>query len=295
MIAAAGNEQPKLGIFGINMGQSATVEGIGRLGTLAEELGYESIWLGEHVVAPRPRVAPSPIEPDFPMLDPIVSLGLLAGVTSEVKLGTGIIILPQRNPVVLAKELATLDVLSGGRFIFGIGVGYLEPELRSIGIAMSERGARTDEYLRAIRSLWQDDAPEFHGDYANFADVDAYPRPIQHPIPVVIGGGSTAALRRAVRHGDGWYGYAMDRAATAKHLDALRAEADAAGRDLAELTITITPTEQLDPDILGDYAKLGVDRLLLVPFGAHRADHPITEFAEFIRANAPDRLGAAPR
>ena len=114
---------PALGLFATNMGVCATAEGAARIGALAEELGYDSLWMGEHVVAPNPWVAPSPIQPDFPILDPLVALGFMAGVTERVRLATGIVILPQRNPVVLAKQLATLDVLSRGRVIFGMGVG----------------------------------------------------------------------------------------------------------------------------------------------------------------------------
>lgn len=145
---------PTLGLFGANMGACAAPDGASRTGALAEQLGYDSLWVGEHVVAPSPRVAPSPIEPDYPILDPLVSLGLMAAATRRVRLATGIVILPQRNPVVLVKELASLDVLSGGRLVFGLGVGYVEPEMRAVGVPMTGRGARADEYLAAMRALW---------------------------------------------------------------------------------------------------------------------------------------------
>ena len=118
-------------------------------------------------------------------------------------------ILPQRNPVVLAKQIASLDVLSGGRFTFGVGVGYLEPEFRAIGANFEQRGAVTDEFLDAMDSLWYDDQPEHHGEFVDFAGVDAHPRPVQSPIPIVIGGHTPAAYRRAVGRGHGWYGFAM--------------------------------------------------------------------------------------
>ena len=125
---------PTLGLFGINMGVCVHADSVVEVATLAEQLGYDSLWMGEHVVAPSPRVRPSPIEPDYPILDPLVSLAAAATATKRVLLATGIVILPQRNPVVLAKELATLDVLSGGRVVFGIGVGYVEPEMRAVGV-----------------------------------------------------------------------------------------------------------------------------------------------------------------
>src|SRR2546421_5289302 len=140
---------PTLGLFGTNMGACACAEGASQIGALAEQLGFDSLWMGEHVVAPRPHAAPSPIAPDYPILDPLVALAMIAGQTRQVLLATGIVILPQRNPVVLAKQLASLDVLSEGRLIFGMGVGYLEPEMRAVGVPMEGRGARATEYLGA--------------------------------------------------------------------------------------------------------------------------------------------------
>ncbi|HJP76723.1 MAG TPA: LLM class F420-dependent oxidoreductase [Pseudonocardiaceae bacterium] len=285
-----GTELPKLGIFGINMGESATAAGMRELGVLTEELGYDSIWLGEHVVATSPRVPPSRLDPDFAILDPVVALATLAGVTSNVRLGTGIIIVPQRNPVVLAKQLASLDVLCDGRFIFGIGVGYVEEEMRAIGVSPRDRGARTDDYVYAMRSLWYDETPGYQGKYAEFAGVDAYPRPVQRPIPIVVGGNSPAALRRVARLGNGWYGWSLDLAQTEQRLTQLRAEMDAAGRDFAELEITVTLKEVLTPEIAQAYGRLGVHRLLLMPPKARTRTFTQAEFAAFIRANAPGNL-----
>jgi probable F420-dependent oxidoreductase len=279
-----------LGLFGANMGSAATAEGTRRIGALAEELGYDSLWMGEHVVAPSPRVPPSPMEPDDPILDPLVALGMMAAVTRRVRLATGILILPQRNPVVLAKQLASLDVLSGGRLLFGIGVGYVEPEMSAIGVPMEGRGARADEYLRAMRSLWEDEAPAFRGDHVAFDRVDAHPRPVQRPLPVIVGGHSRAAHRRAVRHADGWYGFALDRAATATQIESLRREAQSAGRDLDELAITVSPSERLDPEVVRDFAQLGVDRLVLVP----RAGLSLPDLEAWVRARAPAAVGAEP-
>jgi probable F420-dependent oxidoreductase len=284
---------PTLGLFGINMGVCAGAEPAVAIAGLAEQLGYDSLWMGEHVVAPRPRVRPSLIEPDYPILDPLVTLALVAGQTERVRLATGIVILPQRNPVVLAKELATLDVLSRGRVVFGLGVGYVEPEMRAVGVPMEGRGARADEYLGAMRALWHDDAPAFRGRHVEFDAVDAHPRPLQHPLPVVVGGHSQAAHRRVAALADGWYGFMLDRSNTAEQIESLRREAAAAGREFGELTITVSPSEPLDPEVVRDFGAMGVGRLALVPppdFWRGRLSLP--DFEEFVRANAPERLGA---
>jgi probable F420-dependent oxidoreductase len=285
---------PTLGLFGANMGACASAQAASQIGALAEQLGFDSLWMGEHVVAPSPHAAPSPMAPDYPILDPLVALAMIAGQSRQILLATGIIILPQRNPVVLAKQLASLDVLSEGRLIFGMGVGYLEPEMRAVGVPMEGRGARATEYLEAMRSLWLTPTPEFRGQHVEFAGVDAYPRPV-HPIPVVMGGHSAAAHRRAVAHADGWYGFMLDRHETGAQIDSLRREAKAAGRELEELTISVSPSESLDVETVQHYADLGVDRLVLLPpRGFWRGDCPLADFEAFVRANAPDRVGAEP-
>lgn len=284
-----------LGLFGVNNGVCATPAAVAEIGELAEGLGYDSLWIGEHVVLPRPWAPPSPLAPEHAVLDPLVTLGFLAARTRRITLATGVVILPQRNPVVLAKQLASLDVLSGGRLTFGFGVGYLEPEMRAIGVPMANRGQRADEYLQAMRALWDDETPSFTGRYVRFADVDAHPRPVQRPLPVVVGGRSRAALTRAATHGDGWYGWQVDLDTTAKLVDRLRTAADRAGRDFAELSVTVTPAEPLSPEVVQRYAKLGVRRLVAVLGENFEAAGGTTRGAmeEFVRRNAPERLGAA--
>ncbi|MEZ0114726.1 putative F420-dependent oxidoreductase [Catenulispora sp. EB89] len=287
------DEMPVVGVFGIGMGPCATAAGVRSIGALAEELGYESLWAPEHVVLPSPREAPSPLDPDYPILDPLIALALAAGVTRRVRLGTGVVILPQHNPVRLAKEAASLDAVSGGRFELGVGVGYLEPEMAALGVSPRGRGARADEFLQAIQTLLYDEAPAMDGRHVSFAGIDAHPRPVQERIPVVVGGGSEAAFRRAVRFGSGWYGFALDRARVAECVSSLRTAADVAGRDFGELTITVTPTETLSADVVADYAALGVHRLAAMqPDFRHRVV-TAAEFEEFVRANAPGEIGAA--
>jgi probable F420-dependent oxidoreductase len=279
---------PTIGLFAVNSHALADPNAAARVAALAERLGYDSLWAGEHVVVPSPRVEPSPMEPDEPILDPLVALAHLAGHTERVLLGTGLIVLPQRNPLVLAKQAASVDVLSGGRLILGIGVGYLEPEMTAIGVPMEARGARSDEYLAAMRSLWHDDAPAYDGRYASFAGVDAYPRPVQRPLPIVVGGHTDAAFQRAARHADGWYGFLVGLRAMAEHRQSLDAQIERCGRD-RPLHVSVSPSRPLDPDTVAAYADLGVDRLIVIPPPGLGVD----DVARFVEANAPERVGAA--
>src|SRR4051812_4859218 len=181
----------KFGLFSMNQGPCSYPEGAARIARLAEDAGFDSLWAGEHVVLPDPRVPPSPMDPGDPILDPVIALTFLAAETTRVRLGTGIIILPQRNPLVLAKELASLAVLSEGRLIFGIGVGYLEPEFRALGIPFANKGPRTDEYLAAMRAIWTEEQPAYRGRFVDFAGVQAHPQPGR--VPVVVGEHSPGA------------------------------------------------------------------------------------------------------
>ncbi|HSS12082.1 MAG TPA: LLM class F420-dependent oxidoreductase [Acidimicrobiales bacterium] len=257
----------KLGIFSINMGPCSRPDQLASTARAAEAAGMDSVWAGEHVILPDPQVPPSPMAPEDPALDPLLALTWAAANTTVVRLATGIIILPQRNPVVLAKQLASLDVLSEGRLIFGIGVGYLEPEFRAIGANYAERGAVTDEYLDAITRLWYAEHPEYHGRFADFAGVDAHPRPVQQPVPLVIGGHTPAAYRRAVTQGHGWYGFALTPESTAACLAGLREAASRVERPpaLGELEITVTPRGRLTADTAAAFAELGVQRLVTMP------------------------------
>src|SRR3954452_12568028 len=165
------------------MGVSTVPEEVVATAQAAEAAGFESIWAGEHIVLPDPQVPPSPMAPQDPALDPLLALAWAAAHTTTLHLATGIVIMPQRNPVVFAKQVASLDVLSNGRLTLGVGVGYLEPEFRAIGADFEHRGAVTDEFLDAMHTLWYDERPEFHGRFADFAGVNAFPRPVQQPVP----------------------------------------------------------------------------------------------------------------
>ena len=258
------------GLFSINAYACCEPAVAARVARAAEAAGFDSLWGGEHVVLPDPQAPPSPMAPHEPILDPVIALTYCAAVTSRVRLGTGIIILPQRNPLVLAKELASLDALSGGRLIFGVGVGYLEAEFRALGAPFEQRGAVADDYLAAMRAIWSQDTPAHRGRFVSFAGVQAHPRPVQRPHPpIVIGGRTPPAFRRAVEQGHGWYGFALDPARTATALEGLREAAARVARPahLGRLEISVTPARgtTIDAATAHEYARLGVHRLILMP------------------------------
>jgi len=255
----------KLAYFGINFGACADPDVAARVAQAAEAAGLESLWTGEHVVLPDPQVPPSPSAPEVPFLDPAVALAWVAAVTKRILLGTGIIILPQRNPLVLAKELASVDVVSKGRLIFGIGAGYLKPEFDALGAPFDHKSARTIDFLDAMLALWTQPKPAYEGRFVRFGGIQAFPRPVQRPHPpIVMGGHAPEALRRAVRHGHGWYGFALDPAATRHCLDGLRAAEREHGRpaELGPLEISVTPAASIDRETVARYAELGVHRLI---------------------------------
>lgn len=276
---------PMLGLFGINMGSMADPAVMMRVTAEAEAAGYESVWTGEHIVLPDPQAPPSPASPETPMVDTAATLAYLAAGTDTIRLGSGIIILPQRQPAVLAKSLASVDHLSGGRLLFGLGVGYLEPEMTACGVPMERRGERSDEYLEAMRVLWSTDAGSFDGEFVTFDRVTANPKPVGNDIPVVVGGHSDRAARRAVERAHGWYGFMRDLETTKADIARLEAMADRHERpaELGRLEVSITPPGRLKPGDLEAYTELGVDRLILQP-GGHR---PLDELLAYVEHYAP--------
>jgi probable F420-dependent oxidoreductase len=259
----------KLALFGLHRGSSAEPDTLARRARLAEEVGFESLWIGDHIALPSTSESTGGDPPGQARLEAIVALTYMAALTTRVRLAIGVIVLPQRQPVLLAKQLSTIDTLSKGRLIVGIGVGYLEPELRSLGASLGDRSARTDEYLAAMRALWAEPVPSFAGRFVSFADVLQRPRPVQQPHPpLVIGGNSPAGFRRAIQAGNGWYGFDMDLEQTAQALAGLREAANRYERpaELGALEITITPSrDSLSLDAARRFADLGVHRLAIQP------------------------------
>src|SRR2546428_300398 len=290
----------------INIGSCSDPVTAVRVAQAAEAAGFESVWTGEHIVLPDPdpQVPASPVpsgighqsrrrlaqhlDPKSALLDPAVSLAFVAAHTQRVKLGTGIIILPQRNPLVLAKELASVDVVSGGRLIFGLGVGFLKAEFDALGIPFTDKGERAIEYLQAMLAIWTQDKPEYHGRFFAFRGVQAWPRPAQSPHPpIVIGGHTPEAFRRALRHASGWYGFALDVDETARCVAGLEQAARDLGRPggLAGFEISVTPAVHLDPDTVRRYADLGVGRLIPFEGGGEK------ELLEFVARTGDTLIG----
>ena len=189
------------------------------LGTAVEERGFDSIWVAEHVVLfdeyasryPYANDGRIPVRPESGILDPFAALSYLAAVTTRVRLGTGICLVPQRNPVYTAKEVATVDWLSGGRFDLGIGVGWLAEEFAALGVPFDRRGSRCRAYIDVMKTLWADPISEYSGEFYELAPTRQYPKPVQQPHPPIhFGGESDAALRRVADLGQGWYGFGLE-------------------------------------------------------------------------------------
>jgi probable F420-dependent oxidoreductase len=266
----------KFGLFGINIGACAMPETAAAIARAAEAAGFDSVWTGEHVVLPDPRQPPSPLPPETPIIDPAIALTFIAANTKSIRLGTGIIILPQRNPLVLAKQLASVDVLSGGRLIFGIGIGYLKAEFDALGVPFTDKAARSEDFLAAMLAIWTQEKPAYRGRFVSFGGVQAMPRPVQKPHPeIVFGGNSPQGCERAVRLAKGWYGFALDFDATNRCIEALRKACADRGRRFDELEISVTPflgrgagrSTATPPsrDAAKRFADLGVHRLILNP------------------------------
>lgn len=257
----------------MNMRPCVTPETIAAVARAAEEAGFESFWGGEHLALTDPQTPGSPIPPHVEFVDLNVTMAFAAAHTRRLRFGTGIMILPLRNPVVLAKQLASVDVLSGGRLIFGIGIGNLEFEFNAVGMPFDHKGRRAEEALAAMKALWTMERAEFRGRYFSFGGVRAEPRPIQQPHPEIVFGGKTVhAFSRTARLGNGWYGYALDLEATRTCIEGIRVACGAVGRRFEELELSITPKGELDRDLARRYADLGVSRLILPPRGRNAAE-----------------------
>ena len=263
----------RLGGFAMPEGSLADPAGLARFGRGVEALGLAALWMGEHLVWFDRYESPWPYSPDGSFtpdprrehLEIFEALTFLAAVTERIRLGTGIAIVPQRNPVYTAKSVMTLDVLSGGRFDFGIGVGWNRAEFDAAATPWARRGDRTDDYLGVMTSLWTEDPSSYAGEFYTLAPCHLHPKPVQRPHPPIhVSGHSPGALRRAAAVGQGWYGWFADPRATAAIVADLAARLGERGRTLDGFQITVTPPREtvLDAATLRAYEEAGVDLLL---------------------------------
>ena len=264
----------KLGLMFVNSGPLSSPDLLAHLAVTAERCGFESIWSVEHVVIPANYQSPYPYSKtgkipggeDVAILDPLLPLSYAAAVTKTLRLGTGVIILPQRHPLYLAKEMATLDVLSKGRAILGIGSGWLKEEFDALGLDFHTRGARTDESIGAMRALWREAAASFHGRHFDFTGVKSFPKPVQKDgVPIVVGGHSTAAARRAGRLGDGFFPAIGDPEKLKELFSLMRAEAEKAGRNADRIELSCMGRAKLDS--LKALQDVGISRVVIPPPG----------------------------
>jgi probable F420-dependent oxidoreductase len=253
---------------------NANPELVRAIGREIEDRGFESIWLPEHVVLfddyassyPYSADGRLPSGGDAGMLEPLNALTFLAAVTDRVRLGTGICLVPQRNPVYTAKAVTDLDSLSGGRVEFGVGIGWLREEFEAVAMPFEKRGARTDEHLAVMKTLWCDEVSEFHGEHYDLNPCRMYPKPVQSPHPPIhIGGESDAALRRVARLGDGWFTFNRLPEDLPEPLERLDAALADQGRSRDDVTLSVSPyLKPVSPDMIEKYAAAGVDRLIVL-------------------------------
>lgn len=264
----------KFGIAFANTGPFASGEGARQLGRLAEQAGFDSVWTVEHVVYPEGYESTYPYAPDGkmpgsganPIPDPMVWLAFVGAVTSELTLATGISLLPERHPIPYAKEVATLDSMTGGRVHLGIGIGWLREEFEALGIPWERRAARTEEYMAVMRALWADDAVSFDGEFVSFTEMSSNPKPAGGSVPITIGGHSRAAAERAGRIGDGFFPAKGD---IAELVDIARTTAVDHGRDPASIEMTSVHAGIFGEDpgaAVEEAAAWGVDRLAIPSF-----------------------------
>lgn len=281
----------RIGLHALGIGTGARRPVIDAVAIAAERSGFSTLWCGEHVVmVDRPdsrypysadgRIA---VPADADWLDPMIALSFAAAATSTIRLATGVLLLPEHNPVVVAKQAASLDRLCGGRLVLGVGIGWSREEFDALGVPFARRGARTDEYVAVLRRLWRDDVASFAGEFIEFDSVRVHPKPEAGAVPVIVGGNGDAALQRVARWGDGWYGFNLDDvAAVGDRLAELRRQCARVDRDVADVHCAVALRAPTVEDVTA-LADLGVDELVIVespPENPSAADDWVASLAE---------------
>ncbi len=264
----------KIGLFAIGIGASANPDLILSAAEAAERTGFGTIWAPEHVVLfnhhdskyPYSDSGKFPLPADADWLDPFIALSFAAAVTKNVRLATGICLVPEHNPVVLAKVIASLDKLSRGRFALGVGIGWQAEEFAAIGVPFEKRAQRTREYIDAMRKLWSDGVASHHGEFVNFDNAGSFPKPPQGAkLPIIFGGESNPALRRVADYGTGWFGFNLDPAEAKERVAKLEQLLEERGRKLSEIDLIVAPyTKKITPDDLKRYRDLGISEVPLM-------------------------------
>jgi probable F420-dependent oxidoreductase len=270
--SANGGRRIKIGLHALGIGDGSRPEIIGAVAAVADARGFATLWCGEHVIMvdkPRSRYPYTAdgtiaVPSDADWLDPLLGLSFIAALTRRIMLATGILLLPEHNPLIVAKQAATLDVLSGGRLALGVGVGWSAEEFEALGVPFERRGARTTEYVAALRRIWASDVASFFGEFIRFDTVRVYPKPVRsRKVPIIIGGTSDAALRRAAMIGDGWYGFNLSAAEVPDRVRRLAAYCREHGRDPHSLTVAVSLSDG-DPYLLPELTAAGVTELVVV-------------------------------
>lgn len=282
----------RLGLHALGIGTGSERNVIDAVAVAAEAAGFRTLWAGEHVVMVDSSQSRYPYADDGQIavpavadwLDPLIALSFAAAATSTIGLATGVLLLPEHNPVLIAKQAASLDKLSDGRFTLGVGIGWSKEEFDALGVPFERRGARTAEYVEAIRTLWRDDVATYSGEFVDFAAIRVNPKPIRdRRIPIILGGNSDAALRRVAAYGDGWYGFNLrDADEVAGTVGRLKEHCSNAGRDAREISIAVALRDPSPRDVEA-LAEVGVDELVLVdapPADAARARDWIAQLAQ---------------
>lgn len=263
----------KIGIVPINVGGPATAQSMIETVQHAEAAGIESVWTFEHVIVPvqyesrypYDRSGKMPISPQAWFLDPLISLSHVAAATKTIRLGTGVNILPQANPLFFAKQAASLDVLSRGRLILGLGIGWLAEEYEAMGTPFERRGARFDDYLQAVKKVWTGDVVEHESDFLSWHGFMSHPTPVQKPHPpIFMGGTSTKTLRRVVTAAQGWYAPSDSQRHLTEKIAELKELAEQAGRPFESIDITTSWRIGKHPDALAELEDLGVKRVIVM-------------------------------
>ena len=267
----------KIGLMFANSGPMSDPMLFAHLVKTAETCGIESIWTVEHVVIPRDYKSVYPYSSsgkipgneNVPIPDPLLHLAFAASITGKLKLGTGVLILPQRHPLYTAKEVASLDVLSNGRVLLGIGSGWLKEEFTSLNLDFHSRGKMTDEAIESLRALWREDPSSFHGKHYNFGPVNCFPKPIQKGgVPILIGGHSLAAAKRAARYGDGFFPALGEPAKLKELFGLMKAECAKIGRNPSEIELSCMG--RANPDGVKTLLDIGISRVVVPPPGFER-------------------------